>query len=63
LVERVASFPTVGLSESIARQFAQKALPLHHDRQEMAPVRAPSSCLESAGQRTPATTFGPSPTA
>src|SRR5208283_738314 len=40
LADRVAKFRSVGLSESIQRQFAEKALALRYDRPEMAPIRA-----------------------
>ena len=40
LADRVAKFRTVGLSDSIARQFAERALALRYDRPELAPIRA-----------------------
>jgi hypothetical protein len=40
LADRVANFRTVGLSDSIARQFAERALALRYDRPELAPIRA-----------------------
>ena len=40
LADRVAKFRSVGLSESIQKQFAEKALALRYDRPETAPIRA-----------------------
>jgi hypothetical protein len=40
LADRVAKFRTVGLSDSIARQFAGRAIALRYDHPELAPIRA-----------------------
>ena len=40
IADRVASFRSIGLSDAVARQFAEKALELRYPDPSMAPIRA-----------------------
>jgi hypothetical protein len=48
----VANFRSVALSESIQRQFAERALALRYDRPKMAPIRATAGGSPERGCRT-----------